>query len=53
VAVQAKLTLEHLNVADEDPDRADIDVTLRSFWQEQFQLIGGPQALEGPNGNPG
>ncbi len=53
VAVQAKLTLEHLNVADEDPDRADIDVTLRSFWQEQFQLIGGPQALEGPNGNRG
>ena len=44
-AVQAKLTLEHLNVADEDPDRADIDALLRPFWRERFRLIGGPQAL--------
>ena len=45
VAVQAKLTLEHLNVADEAPDRADIDAMLRPFWQERFRLVGGPQAL--------
>jgi len=45
VAVQAKLTLEHLNVADEDADRTDVDTTLRPFWRERFQLIGGPQAL--------
>ncbi|HUU92223.1 MAG TPA: 3-hydroxyacyl-ACP dehydratase FabZ family protein [Phycisphaerae bacterium] len=46
VAVQARLTLEHLNVADSDADRADIDTALRPFWRERFQLIGGPQALE-------
>jgi len=46
VAVQARLTLKHLNVADEDADRADVDTALRPFWQERFQLIGGPQALE-------
>jgi len=46
VAVQARLTLEHLNVADCDADRADVDTALRPFWQERFQLIGGPQALE-------
>lgn len=45
VAVQARLTLEHLNVADEAPDRADVDVMLRPFWKTRFQLIGGPQAL--------
>lgn len=45
VAVQARLVLEHLNVADADADRADIDAALRPFWRRQFQLIGGPQAL--------
>jgi hypothetical protein len=43
--VQAKLTLEHLNLADEDPDRADMDRWLRRFWRERFTLVGGPQAL--------
>ena len=46
VAVQARLTLEHLNVADEDADRPEIDTALRPFWRRRFQLIGGPQALE-------
>jgi 3-hydroxyacyl-[acyl-carrier-protein] dehydratase len=44
-AVQAKLTLEHLNIGDEDPLRADLDEGLRAFWRERFRLIGGPQAL--------
>ena len=44
-AVQAKLTLEHLNIADKDPGRADLDDGLRAFWRERFRLIGGPQAL--------
>ena len=44
-SVQAKLTLEHLNVADEDPGRASLDPDLRKFWRERFRLIGGPQAL--------
>jgi 3-hydroxyacyl-[acyl-carrier-protein] dehydratase len=44
-AVQAKLTLEHLNVADEDPGRADVDESLQAFWRERFRLVGGPQAL--------
>ena len=44
--VQAKLTLEHRNVADEDPDRgADLDAWLRRFWRERFGLVGGPRAL--------
>jgi len=46
VAVQARLVLEHLNVADKDADRAEIDTSLRPFWRQRFQLIGGPQALE-------
>ena len=46
VAVQARLTLEHLNVTDEDANRPEIDTALRPFWRERFQLIGGPQALE-------
>jgi len=50
-AVQAKLTLEHLNVADEDPGRAELDDRLRAHWREQFRLIGGPQALEGRAGS--
>jgi len=50
-AVQAKLTLEHLNVADEDPGRAELDDRLRAHWREQFRLIGGPQALEGRTGS--
>lgn len=45
VAVQARLTLEHGNVADDDPTRTDIDGLLRPFWQERFRIIGGPQAL--------
>jgi 3-hydroxyacyl-[acyl-carrier-protein] dehydratase len=45
VAVQAKLTLEHLDVADEDPAGAEIDALLRPYWRERFRLIGGPQAL--------
>ena len=45
VAVQAKLTLDHRNVGDEDPGRADLDEGLRHFWRERFRLIGGPQAL--------
>lgn len=44
-AVQAKLTLEHLNIADKDPGRADLDDGLRAFWRERFRLVGGPQAL--------
>jgi len=44
-AVQARLTLEHLNIADEDPSRADLDEGLRAFWRERFRLVGGPQAL--------
>ena len=44
-AVQAKLTLEHLNIGDKDPGRADLDDGLRAFWRERFRLIGGPQAL--------
>jgi len=44
-AVQAKLTLEHMNIGDEDPLRADLDEGLRAFWRERFRLIGGPQAL--------
>ena len=44
-AVQAKLTLEHLNIGDEDPLRADLDEGLRAFCRERFRLIGGPQAL--------
>ncbi|MBL7141021.1 MAG: beta-hydroxyacyl-ACP dehydratase [Planctomycetes bacterium] len=50
-AVQARLTLEHTNVADEDPGGAEIDASLRPFWRRRFGLIGGPQALRtGPNG---
>jgi 3-hydroxyacyl-[acyl-carrier-protein] dehydratase len=45
VAVQAKLTLEHLNIGDEDPLRANLDEGLRTFLREQFRLIRGPQAL--------
>lgn len=45
VSVQARLTLEHLTVAEEDADRADIDRILRPFWQQRFRLIGGPEAL--------
>jgi 3-hydroxyacyl-[acyl-carrier-protein] dehydratase len=46
VAVQAKLTLEHLNVADADPTGgAEIDALLRPFWKERFRLVGGPRAL--------
>jgi 3-hydroxyacyl-[acyl-carrier-protein] dehydratase len=44
-SVQAKLTLEHLNVADEDPGRADIEEPLRAYWRERFRLVCGPQAL--------
>jgi 3-hydroxyacyl-[acyl-carrier-protein] dehydratase len=44
-AVQAKLTLEHLNVADEDAALADLDDRLRTFWRDRFALVGGPQAL--------
>ena len=44
-ALQAKLTLEHMNVADRDPTRTDIDALLRPYWQERFRLIGGPAAL--------
>jgi 3-hydroxyacyl-[acyl-carrier-protein] dehydratase len=44
-AVQARLVLEHLNVADEESGREDLDEELREFWREQFRLIGGPQAL--------
>ena len=44
-AVQAKLTLEHLNAVDVDPGRADIDEKLPDYWRERFRLIGGPQAL--------
>jgi len=44
-AVQAKLTLEHFNIGDEDPLRADLDEGLRTFWRERFRLVRGPQAL--------
>jgi 3-hydroxyacyl-[acyl-carrier-protein] dehydratase len=46
VAVQARLTLEHLNIADETPANADLDAPLRKLLRERFRLIGGPQALE-------
>jgi len=46
VAVQAKLTLQHLNVADADPrGGAEIDALLRPFWRERFRLVGGPAAM--------
>jgi len=45
-AVQARLTLEHSNVADEDPAGPEIDASLRPFWRRRFALIGGPQALK-------
>jgi len=45
MAVQARLELEHLNVADEDPGRAALDKVLREHLRERFRLIGGPQAL--------
>jgi 3-hydroxyacyl-[acyl-carrier-protein] dehydratase len=44
--VQARLELEHLNVADEDPARAALDARLREYWRERFELIGGPRALK-------
>jgi hypothetical protein len=44
-AVQAKLTLEHLNIGDEDPLRANLDAGLRALLRERFRLIRGPQAL--------
>jgi 3-hydroxyacyl-[acyl-carrier-protein] dehydratase len=44
-AVQARLTLEHLNIADDDPARANLDAGLRAFWRERFRLVRGPQAL--------
>ncbi len=49
-AVQARLTLEHGNVADEDPAGDEIDERLRPFWRERFGLIGGPQALAAGTG---
>jgi 3-hydroxyacyl-[acyl-carrier-protein] dehydratase len=49
-AVQARLTLEHLNIADEDPSRADLDEGLRAFWRGRFRLVGGPQALAARTG---
>ena len=45
MAVQARLELEHLNVADAEPGLANLDKPLREHWREQFRLIGGPQAL--------
>jgi len=45
-AVQAKLTLEHLDIADESPANADMDAPLRQLLKERFKLIGGPRALE-------
>ena len=45
VAVQTRLTLEHLNVADADPACAAVDEPLRQHLKERFRLIGGPQAL--------
>ncbi|MGB2936775.1 MAG: 3-hydroxyacyl-ACP dehydratase FabZ family protein [Phycisphaerae bacterium] len=45
VAVQTRLTLEHLNVADADPGCAAVDGPLRQHLRERFRLIGGPQAL--------
>ena len=50
-AVQARLTLEHRTVAEEDPCRADLDEGLRRFWQERFRLLGGPQALAAKTGS--
>jgi 3-hydroxyacyl-[acyl-carrier-protein] dehydratase len=43
--IQAKITLEHLNIADKDAGRAEFDAWLRQFWRERFALVGGPQAL--------
>jgi 3-hydroxyacyl-[acyl-carrier-protein] dehydratase len=50
-SVQAKLTLEHLTVAAEDPSQADLDDKLRAFWRERFRLVGGPQALGAREGS--
>jgi 3-hydroxyacyl-[acyl-carrier-protein] dehydratase len=44
-SIQAKLVLEHLNIADEDPSRADLDEPLQRFWRERFRLVGGPRVL--------
>lgn len=46
VAVQAKLTLEHLDIADENPANADLDAPLRTLLRERFRILGGPQALK-------
>jgi 3-hydroxyacyl-[acyl-carrier-protein] dehydratase len=53
VAVQARLTLEHLNIADETPANADLDAPLRQLLRERFRLIGGPQALQAAGGGDG
>ena len=54
VALQAKLTLQHLNVADADPyGGAEADVLLRPFWRERFRLVGGPAALAAAAGRKG
>ncbi len=47
VCVQARMALEHLNVADEDPAGKELDGALRQHMRERFRMIGGPQALEG------
>ncbi len=44
--VQARLTLEHRTVAEEDPGLGDLDAALRAHLRDRFELIGGPRAVE-------
>ncbi len=50
--VQARMALEHLNVADEDPTGEALDEGLRDHLRERFRMIGGPQAMEGAGRMP-
>jgi len=49
-AIQARLTLLHRNVADENPSLAELDAALREHLRQRFRMIGGPQALAAGTG---
>jgi 3-hydroxyacyl-[acyl-carrier-protein] dehydratase len=52
MCVQARFTLEHLNVADEDPGGAELDGPLREHLRQRFRIVGGLQALEAARAGP-